>query len=125
MSKKKRKQQTRCKIMNPREQKLQKIRSALSIAVRKLIREIIASGNNTQEWFMRELNGHVNNGNATQGLLSGVSQLWVDDKADECNVQAVALIAQTLAVMSFAPGGTVAVLGTKFMGLEFDAEGVS
>src|SRR5260370_38516099 len=102
MSKKKRKQQTRCKIMNPREQKLQKIRSALSIAVPKLIREIIASGNNTQEWFMRELIGNVKNGNATQGLLSGVSKLWIDDKAAECNAKPLALIVQTLAVMSFA-----------------------
>lgn len=119
---KNRKQHIRCKIMTTREIRLEKIRTALNIAVPKLIREIIKSGKNTQEGFTKELSEHVKNGNAAQGILAGVATLWVDNKTDECNVQSVALIARTLAVCSFAPGGTTAALGTKFMGLEFDAE---
>jgi hypothetical protein len=111
----------RCKILTLRELRLQKIRAALNVVVPKLIREVIESGKNTQEWFVKELEENIKNENAIQGLLDAVSRLWIDDKTDDCNVQSVLVIAQTLAYCSFAPGGTTAALGTKFLGLEFDA----
>lgn len=110
------------RVLELRGQRLQQIREALNVAVPKLIREVKASGKNNQTGFERELNEHVKSGSAVQTLLAKAADLWVDDKTDECNVQSVYVIAQTLAVLSFAPGGTTAVIGTKFMGLEFDAE---